>query len=60
MKTLAEFHKKNPVVAEGLRVLNARNPQSSITYLTYRSWVISKKKPSAAYMALLVLKGVRA
>lgn len=60
MKTLAQFHKANPVVAEGVRVLNALAPKSSITYLTYRSWVIGKKKPSMAYTALLALKGVRA
>lgn len=59
MKTLSQFHKVNPVVAEGVRALNALSPKSDITYLTYRSWVIEKKKPSAAYTALLILKGVR-
>ena len=34
-------------------------PKSSITYLTYRSWVVGKKKPGMAYTALLALKGIR-
>lgn len=58
MKTLTQFHKMNPVVADGVRALNALSPSSSITYLTYRSWVIEKKRPSAAYAALLLLKGI--
>jgi hypothetical protein len=60
MKTLAQHHKENPVVAEGVRALNDLTPRSSITYLTYRSWVVEKKKPSAAYRLLLAAKGVRA
>ncbi len=60
MKTLAQFHKLNPVVAEGVRALNAIRPSSSISYLTYRAWVINKKMPSPAYRLLLLAKGVRA
>ena len=59
MKTIEQFHKSNPVVAEGVRALNAIRPASSITYLTYRAWVIGKKRPSPAYRLLLLAKGVR-
>lgn len=61
MKTLAAFHKENPVVAEGLRVLNALSPETKWTYLTYRSWVMNLKKPpiSTDKRILLLMKGVR-
>lgn len=59
MKTLAQFHKDNPVVAEGVRVLNDITPKSSITYVAYRRWVIEKKPISAAYKVMLFLKGVK-
>lgn len=59
-KTLEQFHKENPVVAEGVRALNAIAPQSRITYLTYRSWVMKTSKVSPAYQGLLLLKGLRA
>lgn len=62
MKTLAQFHKDNPVVAEGLRVINDITPQTKWTYLTYRSWVMNLKKPpiSADRRLLLFLKGIKA
>lgn len=60
MKTLAAFHKENPVVAEGLRVLNALSPETKWTYLTYRSWVMKTGKPGAGNRVLLFLKGVKA
>ena len=61
MKTLAKFHKENPVVAEGVRALNALAPKTTISYLTYRSWVSNLKKPpiSTSYRLLLLAKGVR-
>lgn len=61
MKTLAKFHKENPVVAEGVRALNALAPKTTISYLTYRSWIGNLKKPpiSQSYRLLLLAKGVR-
>lgn len=61
MKTLAQFHKKNPVVAEGVRALNALAPKTTISYLTYRSWVNSLAKPpiSTSYRLLLLAKGIK-
>lgn len=60
MKTLEQFHKSNPVVAEGVRVLNALAPATKWTYLTYRSWVMKTGKPGAGNKVLLFLKGIKA
>lgn len=60
MKTLDQFHKLNPVVAEGVRVLNALAPATKWTYLTYRSWVMGTGNPSAGNRVLLFLKGIKA
>lgn len=60
LKTLEQFHKDNPVVADGVRALNALTPATSITYLTYRSWVMKTGKVSPGYRALLLLKGLKA
>ncbi len=60
MKTLEQHHKEHPVVADGLRALNDIAPRSTITYITYRSWVMNLTKVSPAYKILLIAKGIRA
>lgn len=60
MKTLAAFHKENPVVAEGVRKLNSMPPTTTIDYQTYRDWVQGKRKPMGGNKVLLFLKGVKA
>lgn len=60
MIKLNEFHKSNPVVAEGCRALNKIPPETSYSYITYRDWVITKKhKISAANRVILCLKGLK-
>ncbi len=61
MKTLAKFHKEHRVIADGVRALNALEPKTTITYLTYRSWVGNLKKPpiSESYRTLLLAKGIK-
>lgn len=60
MLTLAQFHKQNPVVAEGVRKLNAMKPATTIDYQTYRDWVQGKRKPMGGNKVLLFLKGIKA
>ncbi len=60
MKTLSQFHKSNPVVAEGVRSLNSIHPKSEISYLTYRGWIKGSQKISPVYKVILFLKGIKA
>lgn len=57
--TLAQFHKNNPVVAEGVRKINEIQPRTEISYLTYRAWVMGYRKISPVYLAILRMKGIK-